>query len=78
VNRATIYLLLDAVEAGDTRYVADVLLDELDEPEPDPDGPPRTLPPRCGVCHVRAWPGEDWRHLYSLHNPHAWRMRAAA
>jgi hypothetical protein len=74
VNRATIHLLLDAVETGDSGYVADVLLDELDNPTPDWR---QLVPPVCEVCGQRAWPDDLAKHVYSAHNPPAWGRRAA-
>lgn len=56
----TVRAVLDAVEAGDRRHAAELLVDLLTEPG---------LPPVCRVCGVRAWPGDDRRHIWTAHNP---------
>jgi hypothetical protein len=54
---------------GAVDEAAAVLLEALDGPE--------VLPPRCSTCGARAWPGEEWRHVYSAHHPAESLRRAA-
>jgi hypothetical protein len=48
-----------------------VLLDALEESSRS-----QRIPPPCPVCGVRAWPGEEWRHVCALHHPPAVRRAA--
>jgi hypothetical protein len=72
VPRATVFVALEAIEAGDHALAVQVLLDALEHEDPT-----RVSGlPRCRVCGVRAWPGDLRAHILSLHDAH--ELEAAA
>jgi hypothetical protein len=67
----------ESIAAGDQHEALAILGNAIEDGD---ETSPRSEvfgPPLCPVCGVRAWPGEDWRHIYSAHNPPAWGRRAA-
>lgn len=59
---------LDCLGVGNQDEAAEILQEALEGPS--------ALPPPCGICGARAWPGDTARHIYSKHN--ADRLEAAA
>lgn len=73
VPRHLVVVALEALEVGDQAHAVDVLLAALEDgpisrvARLENVGQHDVLPP-CGVCGVRAWPGQSERHIYSKHH----------
>jgi len=52
---------LELLGDGAQSDAVDLLLELRDEP--------KSLPPLCDICGVRAWPGDQARHVFSAHYP---------
>jgi hypothetical protein len=58
--RAAVVRALECLEDGDQAGATLILLAALED---EPGGPPV-----CAVCGVRAWPGDERAHVFSLHH----------
>jgi hypothetical protein len=61
VPRQAVVRALDALGDGDQAEAALVLLDAFEDYRGG------LGPPPCPVCGARAWPGDESRHVWSLH-----------
>jgi hypothetical protein len=59
-ERSLVVAALDCLGVGNQAEATEILLEALE--------PVRRLPPVCDVCGARAWPGDEWRHIWSRHH----------
>ena len=57
----------ESLAAGDQHEALAILGNAIEDGGKGPDSGHSLSPPVCPVCGVRAFPGEDWRHVWTVH-----------
>jgi hypothetical protein len=70
VPRHLVVAAFESLVVGDYDEATAILINALEE-----DGP---MPPPCPVCRQNAWPGDDARHVLSLHRAATEELDVAA